>query len=176
MGFLFFALGVFFLSKKIFELAILAFAFQGCRLNFIIFVFVAILIKNLEEISYKRRKILSISTFTISGLFYLPVWFDNSFGLSWITAARPIEQGFLGLFARFTYKTWLAFGLIQFFLIVYGLLNILKNKLLIKKYRFLLILIISNLLLFLYIPAELSYLQPAIIFIYFIFIQQVNKN
>ena len=174
----FFALGVFFLSKKIFELAILAFAFSvGCRLNFIIFVFVAIfLIKNLDEISFKRRIILSISTFIISGLFYLPVWFDNSFGLSWITAARPIEQGFLGLFARFTYKTWLAFGLIQFFLIVYGLLNILKNKLLIKKYRFLLILIISNLLLFLYIPAELSYLQPAIIFIYFIFIQQVNKK
>ncbi len=177
-AFLFFSLGVFFLSKKIFELAILAFAFSvGCRLNFIIFVFIAIfLIKNFDEISLKRRIILSASTFIISGLFYLPVWFDNSFGLSWITAARPIEQGFLGLFARFSYKTWLTFGLIQSFLIVYGLLKILKNKLLIQKYRFLLILILSNLLLFLYIPAELSYLQPAIIFIYLIFIQQLNKK
>ena len=27
------------------------------------------------------------------GMFYLPIWFENKFDLSWLTAARPIEQG-----------------------------------------------------------------------------------
>ena len=67
-------------------------------------------------------------TFIISGLFYLPIWFDNSFGLSWITAARPTEQGIIGLFARFTYKTWIAFGILQSFILIFGFYRILKSQ------------------------------------------------
>ena len=36
--------------------------------------------------------------------------------------------------------------------------------------------IIANLLLFFYIPAELSYLQPCIIIFYIILIQNLSKN
>lgn len=177
-AFLFFSIGIFFYSRRIFEIAILAFAFSvGCRLNFIIFVLVAIFFFNHSNlINYKKRIILFICTFIISGLFYLPVWFDNGFGLNWITAARPVEQGIFGLLARFSYKTWLAFGLSQTFLILYIFYRIFKSNVKLEKYKFLFLLIISNLLLFLYIPAELSYLQPAIIGTYLIIIQTFKKK
>ncbi len=168
-AFLFFSIGLYFFSKKLFELAVLAFAFSvGCRLNFIIFVFLAIFFFNNNLISTQKRIIISICTFVTSGLFYLPVWFDNGFGLDWITAARPIEQGFLGLFARFSYKTWMAFGFVQLIIISIAFFKIYKKKIYFDNFKLLSLLTIFNLLLFLYIPAELSYLQPAIIFIYLI--------
>jgi hypothetical protein len=177
-AFLFFSIGMFFYSRRIFEIAILAFAFSvGCRLNFIIFVLVAIFFfNNSNLINYKKRIILFVCTFIISGLFYLPVWFDNGFGLNWITAARPVEQGIFGLLARFSYKTWLAFGLLQTFLILFIFYKTFKSNIKVEAYRFLFLLIISNLLLFLYIPAELSYLQPAIIATYLIVIQTYKKK
>lgn len=175
-AFLFLSLGIFFYSKKLFEIAILAFAFSvGCRLNFIIFTFVVIFFFNLGfSLKFNKKLIHAICTFIVSGLFYLPVWFDNGFGLNWITSARPIEQGFFGLFARFTYKTWLAFGIFQTFVIIFYFFSFFKIKENLKKNNLFLILIISNLILFLYIPAELSYLQPAIIFTYLILMKNYN--
>mgnify|MGYP006098767167 CR=1 len=175
-AFLFLSIGTFFYSRKVFELAILAFAFAvGCRLNFLIFVITFILFFDLKEnINIKKKLIICFSVFIVGGLFYLPVWFHNSFDLSWITAARPTEQGFFGLFARFSFKTWSAIGYLQFFIILYGFkyLNIASNK----HTKSLFVLIISNLLLFLYIPAELSYLQPAIIFLYLIVVKKFKKS
>ncbi len=176
-AFLFFSLGLFFFSRNIFELSILFFAFAvGCRLNFILFVFVAIfLFKTTEFIPIHKRFIISICTFITGGLFYLPIWFHYGFGLGWLDAARPIDQGIIGLFARFAYKTWMAFGFIQLFFIIYGLLKV-KKKLFKKNNILLSFLILSNLFLFLYIPAELSYLQPAIIFLYLFIIQEFKKK
>ena len=175
-AFLFLSLGTFFYSKKLFEIAILAFAFSvGCRLNFIIFILVIIFFFNHSfSLKFNKRLIHAICTFIISGLFYLPVWFDNGFDFSWITSARPIEQGFFGLFARFTYKTWLAFGFLQTFVLIFYFFKFFKTKKNIKEINLFLILIISNLILFLYIPAELSYLQPAIIFTYLMFMKFYN--
>ena len=121
-AFLFFSIGLYFYSKKVFEIAVLGFAFAvGCRLNFIIFVVLAIFFySHSNKINYQKKIIIFLCSFISSGLFYLPVWFDNSFGLSWITAARPTEQGILGLFSRFTYKTWLAFGIIQTLILIIG--------------------------------------------------------
>ena len=130
-----------------------------------------------NNVSIKRKITIFFSIFIIGGLFYLPVWFDNSFKLDWITAARPLEQGFFGLFARFALKSWDAIGYLQFFLILYGLKNL--NIFFHKKDKpliVLILLIIFNLLLFLYIPAELSYLQPAIIFLYLIIIKKFKKS
>ena len=183
-AFLFFSMGTFFYSRKVFEIAILAFGFAiGCRLNFIIFIIPIIFFYDLkEDINIRRKVIIFFSIFIIGGLFYLPIWFYNSFNLNWISAARPLEQGFLGLFARFSYKSWSAIGYLQFFLILYGLknLNLILDKktepLVDKQTKPLIILIFLNLLLFLYIPAELSYLQPAIIFLYLIFIKKFKKS
>ena len=175
-AFLFFSIGTYFYSKKVFELAVLGFGFAiGCRINFLIFIVLFIYLYNFRDnISFKKRSLIFLNTFIIGGLFYLPIWFDNSFNLNWISSARPIEQGFFGLFARFSYKSIMTFGLIQFFLIFYFLLKIRINKDFNSK--LLIILTISNFILFLYIPAELSYLQPAIIFLNLILVQKIRRK
>jgi hypothetical protein len=176
-AFLFFAIGTYFFSKKHFELAILAFAFcVGSRINFLIFCFAVVFFFDFyEKINIKKKLIICLNIFIIGGLFYLPVWFYWGFGLEWLTAARPLEQGILGLFARFSYKTWIAFGLLQTFVIIYFFLKNFKNFKL-KQNQLIIILIIINLLIFFYIPAELSYLQPAIIFLYLFLIKEFNKK
>lgn len=175
-AFLFFAIGTYFFSKKIFELAILGFGFSiACRINFLLFIFLFIYFFDLKDnTSLKKRSLIFLNTFIIGGLFYLPIWFDNSFNLSWISSARPIEQGFIGLFARFSYKSVMTFGLIQIFIILYCLIKIKFNKN--TDIKILLFLSISNFILFLYIPAENSYLQPAIIFLNLILVEKVNRN
>ena len=177
-AFLFYSIGLFFFSRKYFELSVLFFAFSvGARLNFILFVILAIFFfKNTKFISFERKLIIAVCSFVTGGLFYLPIWFHHGFGLEWIDAARPTEQGFFGLFARFTYKTWMAFGLTQLLLIIYGFMHIKKNFIKKGDNKILLILVLSNLLLFLYIPAELSYLQPAIIILYLFIIQELDKK
>jgi hypothetical protein len=175
-AFLFFSIGTFFFSRKIFELAVLGFGFAiGSRINFVIFALFFIYFFNFKEnIDYKKRSLIFLNSFVIGGLFYLPIWFDNSFNLDWITAARPTEQGFSGLFARFTYKSLMTFGIIQLILIFYFLLKSKFNKT--SELKVLTILTISNFALFLYIPAEKSYLQPAIIFLNLILIENLNKK
>lgn len=175
-AFLFFSIGTYFFSKKVFELAVLGFGFAiGCRINFLIFIVLFIYLYNLiDNISFKKRSLIFLNTFIIGGLFYLPIWFDNSFNLNWISSARPIEQGFFGLFARFSYKSIMTFGLIQFFLIFYFLFKIKINK--DFKSKTLIILTISNFILFFYIPAENSYLQPAIIFLNLILVEKIRRK
>lgn len=176
-GFFFFSIGAYFFSKKMFELAILAFAFSvGCRLNFIIFCLPFVFLYKFDEtLDLKKKLIICLNIFIIGGLFYLPVWFFHAFGLDWLTAARPLDQGIFGLFARFTYKTWIAIGLLQSFIILYFFLKNLK-KFEFKKNQLLITLITLNLILFFYIPAELSYLQPALIFLYLILINDATKK
>ena len=175
-AFLFFSIGTYFFSKKAFELAVLGFGFAiGCRINFLLFIVLFIYLYNFKDnISLKKRSLIFLNTFIIGGLFYLPIWFDNSFNLNWISSARPIEQGFFGLFARFSYKSIMTFGLIQFFLIFYFLIKIKINK--DFNLKLLIILTISNFILFLYIPAEISYLQPAIIFLNLILVQKIRRK
>lgn len=175
-AFLFFSVGTFFFSRKIFELAVLGFGFAiGSRINLVIFVFLFIYFFNFKQnIDYKKRSLIFLNSFIIGSLFYLPIWFDNSFNLNWITAARPTEQGFFGLFARFSYKSVMTFGLIQFFLILYFLIKFKFKKN--QHLKLLIILTISNFILFFYIPAEKSYLQPAIIFLNLILIEKLSKN
>lgn len=71
------------------------------------------------------------------------------------------------MLARFFYKSIISVGYIQLIIILVNFL-ISKNLLflLIKK-KYLFFIIILNLVIFLYIPAELSYLQPALVFLYF---------
>ena len=175
-AFLFFSIGTFFFSKKIFELSVLGFGFAiGCRLNFIIFVLLYIYFFNFNtNINFRKKSLIFLNTFIIGGLFYLPIWYDNSFNLNWITAARPTEQGFMGLFARFSYKSMMTFGFVQFFLIMYYMIKFNYYKK--KNLKLLKILTISNFILFFYIPAEKSYLQPAIIFLNLILIEVLDEN
>ena len=167
-AFFFFSIGLYCFKNRYYELAILFFGFSiGSRINFVIFVLMASLFFKLEIPKY-RRLIIFLSSFIIGGLFYLPIWFTNYFGIDWITSARPLEQGYFGLMARFIYKFTQAIGTIQVILIsILLILSLKKNKILNTQVKFILLLMLSNLLLFFYIPAEISYLQPFLIFLYF---------
>ena len=137
------------------------FAFAiGTRINYVLFVLFVILFYHFkDDISLTRRINLFICSFIFGGLFYLPIWFDNSFGLSWLTAARPIDQGIFGLLARFSYKIYITLGYVsKFFIFFFFFKNLNKIKLF-SNLNVLLVLCFGNLLIFLWIPAEFSYLQ-----------------
>ena len=175
---LFFSLGLFSYSKKYFEFAVLFFGLCiGTRINFTIFVIAALVFFPLEykNFVYKKLSIILISIF-IGGLFYVPIWYQNQFGLEWLTAARPLDQGFLGLLVRFLYKISHAIGLyLVIFLFFLLVLKKIKLKNLIEN-KSIFFLILSNCLLFLYIPAELGYLQIFLISTYFFLAKYCDKK
>ncbi len=174
-----FSLGLYFYSKKKYELAILLFGISiGSRINFFLFIIPIILFffDNIEKNKLIEKFIRVFIIFFIGSLFYLPIWYDNSFTLEWLNAARPTSQGFAGLFARFIYKFVIAIGYLQLILIlIYFFLSKSLIILFLKK-RYIFLIIFSNLLLFLYIPAELSYLQPALVFLYFFISNYFEKK
>jgi hypothetical protein len=177
-AFFFFSSALFFLTKKRFDLACVFFGLCiGARINFLPFVFVAIYLTKFNyKFEFFSRSIMFACSFFIGGIFYLTVWIQSGLTLDWLTAARPYEQGIFGYFSRFTYKLIMAFGLIQFFLIFYFFI---KYKNFIIKYHsfnFLFSIIILNLIIFFYIPAEISYLQPMIIATYFLISQTFSKK
>ena len=64
----------------------------------------------------------------IGGLFYLTIWFQHGFGIEWLTAVTPNNQGFIGLTARFIYKTIISITIISFIFIIFNFYTILKKK------------------------------------------------
>jgi hypothetical protein len=171
LAFLFFSLGTFLYSKKLFQLSYIFFIIcLGSRLNFAIFVIIFIIFFNFKNIKVSNQeKLNSIILILFGGsLFYVPIWFINNFGFDWLTSARPTDQGIFGLFGRFIYKTYQVFGVISSFIIFCIFIKIFKSSNFKFEYKnkLLLLIILSNLLIFLYIPAEYSYIQPAVILTY----------
>ena len=178
-AFFFYSIGLYYLRKNLFEFSIIFFGLAiGTRINFTLFVIVVIFINDLDfKKNFKRKFFLATFSIFIGGLFYLPIWFDNHFGLDWLAAGRPIEQGLTGLILRFLYKTFLASGgVFAGFFIIYIICKY-YNKIINNKYFVLIASLgISNLLIFLWIPAELSYMQPFLIFLYFALLQSIKKK
>ena len=174
----FFSLGTFFFNKKIFELAILFFAISiGVRINYVLFVAIIIFFYEFEDkISINRRLNIFLSTFIFGGMFYAPIWFEYKFDLSWLTAGRPMDQGIFGLISRFIFKTYISLGYLSSFLILFFLIKNLKNILIINNFKVLLLLVISNLIIFLWIPGEFSYLQLFLIVILYFIFNSKNKK
>ena len=177
-AFFFFSCGVFFLSRKLFELSVMFFALSiGVRINYVLFVLITIFFYQFDEkISLFRRISLFFSSFIFGGLFYLPIWFDNSFGLSWLSAGRPTDQGLLGLLARFLYKLYISIGYISSFILLGCLFKEFFKIKNIKNIRVLLLLCLANLLIFFWIPAEFSYLQLFLVIICLIVFSLNNKK
>ena len=180
LALLFFSIGVYFYKFKKLQISVLFFAICiGTRMNFAIFIIAFIFLDNLtfnKKIILEKGTII-FNTIFFGCLFYTPIWFINKFGFDWLSAARPINQGVAGLTARYFYKIWHAFGNYSFLLLFPILYLLIKNKIFLNKKTLPLTgIIIVNLLLFFYIPAELSYLQPSIIVFYIILIQNLNKK
>lgn len=172
------AIGAFALKKNYFELAIILFGISiGTRIYFLVFVFIIVLFFNYKkEISTNRKLLFFILSWFVGGLFYLPIWFENGFALNWLTAVTPNDQGILGLIARFFYKIVMSFSVLSvitisllFFLYYIKVKKIKTNKVLVG-------LIISNLLIFFFIPAEMSYLQPLIISFFLITVINLQQS
>ena len=175
---IFFSSGLYFTSKKYYELAVILFGLCiGTRINFTLFVIGALIFFPIEDEKLLIRKFLIIlGSIFIGGLFYIPVWYQSYFGLDWLTAARPLEQGYAGLLFRFLYKSIHSFSVLPF---IFILLLFISGKFKFNKNRnniTLISLIILNLLLFFYIPAELSYIQIVLICVYYLFIKSLNKK
>lgn len=181
-AFIFLTLGLFSLKKNYFELAVLFFGISiGARINFVLFVLIIIFfIDNIKSLNIKRKLILFLCSFFVGGLFYLTIWFQHGFGIEWLTAVTPNNQGLIGLSARFIYKIIVSITIFSFLLIVLNFFIILKKKNLNKfkkfNYKLILFIIISNLILFFFIPAELSYLQPFLVALYFLIFQIFSKK
>lgn len=177
LAFLFFSLGFYFLKINRIEFSVIFFGICiGTRINFAPFIVLAIYFNHFNFIENNFRKLsLIICSLFIGCLFYLPVWINSGLGFDWLRAGRP-ESSFVGYLARFIYKLIISFGIIQtvllFFLIKRNLHRIIK----IQNFKLILFLILTNLLIFLYIPAEKSYLQPMIIFSYYILYQSVKTK
>ena len=181
-AFVFLTLGLFSFKKNYYELAVLFFGISiGTRINFVLFVFVIIFFfDHIRPLNLIRRSILFMGSFFIGGLFYLTIWFQHGFGLEWLTAVTPNNQGLFGLTSRFIYKTIISITIVSFIFILINLINVLRkkniNKFKISNYKLILLIILSNLVLFFFIPAELSYLQPFLVALYFLIFQVFSKK
>lgn len=170
-------LGVFFLSRNYFEIACLAFGFCiGTRIYFLLFIIIFILFFPNKNISYNRKFFIIVVSWIIGGLFYLPVWYHYQFSLQWLDAAMPSAQGLIGFLGRFSFKVWISVGLIQFFIIIYFLLKKINLAKKINGFYFLSLGILINLLIFMFMPIQLYYLQPFLVLLYFIFIQVCKRK
>jgi hypothetical protein len=173
LAFLFFSMGLYFRAHHYRHLMLLCFAFStGTRISFVLFGILVVALDQNKGIKVKLSELIVL--ITTSSLFYIPNLIANRLTLDWITAKQPDEQGLLGLIGRFGYKTWIAFGFVSFFLILITLLK--------KRYeivgnpsnRLVLILSLANLAIYLWIPADRSYLQPLLIFTYFLISRYAN--
>ena len=110
-----------------------------------------------------KKYFIIISALFIGSLFYLPVWIHSGLSFDWLRAGRP-EGGVYEYGARFIYKSFITIGIPQLLIILYLIIKNKINKNFSNNYKFIYYLIIINLIIFFYIPAELSYLQPFLIF------------
>ena len=177
LGFLFFSLGYYFLKKQRLELALIFFGVCiGTRINFAPFVIIIIFFNSSNYQGESLRKyFIIISALFIGSLFYLPVWIHSGLSFDWLRAGRP-EGGVYEYGARFIYKSFITIGIPQLLIILYLIIKNKINKNFSNNYKFIYYLIIINLIIFFYIPAELSYLQPFLIFLYFFVIKNFSIN
>jgi hypothetical protein len=180
-AFLFLSLGLVSLKKNYFELAVIFFGICiGTRIYFFLFIFFSIYYYQYKpDLNFIRKSFIFLASFFVGGLFYLTILYQHGFGLEWLTAATPNHQGIYGLLARFSYKFVITLGFVFSCFLIYLFL---KNKINFKKiystkkYQIGILIIFSNLLLFLFIPAELSYLQPMLICFYYLITKIFKKK
>ena len=175
-SFMMYSIGLYALTIKKYEVAIFFFSLCfGSRFNFIIFIIPTIIFFD-DKILLLEKKITLISIITFFGcLFYVPSWLQSQFSLSFIYSeqANFKTNSILSIeeISRFSYKILKTFGIISFLFILY---QFLKLKKIILKYKFYVILIFFNFLLFFIFPWEPSFLWLSIISIFLILVLQFN--
>ena len=93
-----------------------------------------------------------------------------------MTAATPNQQGIFGLVARFFYKITMSFSLITFAILVIIFIKKFNSQIKYKLPKLVVSIILMNLIIFFFIPSELSYLQPMLIAFYYLMIVNFTKK
>ena len=170
--------GLYFLKKKYYEIAIILFGISiGTRIYFFLFLIpIIFFFSNYYNINLKRKILIFFGSFFIGGLFYLPFWFESGFSLHWLTAATPYGQGFTGIISRFFYKIIMSFSFLTFICIIFLFFLNFKKINNLKYSKILIGIILVNLIIFLFIPAELSYLQPSLLAFYLLIFLNFKKQ
>ena len=194
LGLFFFSVGLYFLKKEKFFLSSIFFAITICsRANFCIFVYPVILIYFLHNkiLLKKFRSFLLISSLTtiIGLIFFIPVFYVNSFSLDFLNIPfitntnTPGWYGgpaisFTSLFPRFIFKIYNFIGpFSSFFLIILFFVNLkiltsLKNI----NQKIIWCIIVINLLMYFFAPTKILLLNPFLIFLYILFFTHLKKK
>ena len=184
----FFSLGFFLMRKESYYFCCIFFALSvGCRYNFIIFVYAAIFshwVINLDKINFKKFVVICFGTFLGIFLIFFPLNFFYSEVVSYSFHDRVAVPGqgynIESLLPRFIYKNFKLFGVYASFAILFFIIKELmfnKEKIfnsIIFKYSILIILI--NFIIFFIFPAKISYLHSGIILIYLILVFILEKK
>lgn len=170
----FFSLGTYFLKVKedqILSIIFLGFS-VGCRLNFALFAIILILIH------YKSNYKLLIKNFflllILSSLFYFPIFIKSYLTLDFISNKGGPPVTFDSLLPRFLYKTIDLIGFFSLLFIVFASKSL--DLKIYKKHINEIFLIISNLLVFLFIPTKTSIISLFLILLYIILIKNFSKK
>ena len=175
-SFMMYSIGLYALTIKKYEIAILFFSLCfGSRFNFIIFIIPTIVFFDNNTLNLEKKIIHILIIVFFGCLFYVPSWLQSQFSLSFIYSEQAMfkKNAILSIeeVARFLYKILKTFGIISLLFILYQFLK-LKNVIL--KYKFYLILILFNFILFFVFPWEPSFLWLSIVSIFLILVLQIN--
>jgi hypothetical protein len=134
-----------------------------------------------EKTEIKKRFFILISSLFFGSLFYLPIWLSNGLSLIWVTGYTEGSSlteiiNIKNWLSRFFYKIINVFGIVQCILIFFLLYLKRKEIIKLKNRTFIFLAIIANLVVFLYLPLELSYLWIYIFLIYFLIIINYSKK
>lgn len=114
----------------------------------------------------------ALAFIVVTGLIYVPAWISSHLGLSFLNSDRPTAQGFVGMSIRWLYKSIYLYGLIGALIIAgvvgWHLLRAKQDPVERSPSERRVIaaavsIIAFHLLLFLYIPARVQYLLPAML-------------
>ena len=179
LSLLFFAFGLYFINKKIKIISPIFFSFAvATRAEFAVYVTIVILFEFFnKKKEYFNATILLIYSGLISSLFYLPIFFQKKLSLNFIQADGGPNITIFELAPRFLYKIFLALNplsiLVIFFVFCYILF---KSKIIIlkKNEKLILSIILTNLIIFFFIPSKIAILTISVIFFYLLVLKYFN--
>ena len=174
-----FSAGLFLFKKNDKFYSIIFFALTiATRANFALLIIVFLIYEMFKDKrDYKSSLLVLFYSIAISSLFYLPIFIQSKFSLSFISNGGGPDLTFKALTPRFLYKTYLSIGVFSSIFIIYLFIaNIKKIKKLLLNNKDLVILISLNLLVFYFIPTKTSIISLVIILFYVFLFKLVNKK
>ncbi|HET8937986.1 MAG TPA: hypothetical protein VFN67_31295 [Polyangiales bacterium] len=172
----FYLFGVLMLLDQRTHLAVISLALAaGIRISFLPLGLFTLAWSFALERQRNQRLIIAeaaLAFLVVTGLIYVPAWISSHLGLSFLSSDRPTAQGWLGMSIRWLYKSIYLYGLVGA-LVIAGVIGWHfsrptqdRIKLSVSERRLVAAavgVIAFHLLLFLYIPARVQYLMPAML-------------